>query len=177
MDKNRIELDEAYLSMAEIWAQRSYATRLKVGALLVDPIHRKIVSDGYNGMPAGFPNYEIEIKNLDGSLSTNPLTLHAESNAILKCAVDCGGTKGAVLYVTHSPCSECAKLIIQAGIVKVVYRDEYRITDSLQILKKAGIKVVKLPRVSELPPSKIIHLSWNLFINSMKRWIRRYIKW
>lgn len=144
---NRIDLDEAYMQMAEIWAQRSYATRSKVGALLVDPIERRILSDGYNGMPSGFPNEEVEFTNPDGTLSTNPLVLHAESNAILKCAASHGGSKGCTLYCTFSPCPDCAKLIIQAGIKKVVYRNDYRIAEGIPILARAGIEVVKL-----LPP-------------------------
>jgi dCMP deaminase len=141
---NRIDLDEAYMQMAEVWAQRSYATRTKVGALLIDPIKRQIVSDGYNGMPSGFPNDEVEFINPDTSKTTNPLVIHAESNAILKCAANHGGAEGCTLYVTINPCVECAKLIIQSGIKRVVYRDNYRIQDAIEILNFAGIEVVKL---------------------------------
>ena len=146
MEENRIALDEAYLQMAEIWAKRSYATRTKVGALLVDPIKKKIISDGYNGMPSGFPNEEVELIDEKGYIVTNPLVLHAESNSILKCAAFDGGAEGCTLYVTMSPCNECAKLIIQAKIKRVVYRTEYRIIDSIAILRRAGIEVVKLER-------------------------------
>jgi dCMP deaminase len=138
----RIPLDEAYMQMAEVWAQRSYATRTKVGALLVKD--RQIISDGYNGMPSGFPNEEVEFEE-NGQLVTNPLVLHAESNAILKCAKQGGvSSDGSTLYVTLSPCVDCAKLIIQSGIKRVVYRNEYRIIDSLVILKLAGIEIMKL---------------------------------
>jgi dCMP deaminase len=138
----RIPLDEAYMQMAEVWAQRSYATRTKVGALLVKD--RQIISDGYNGMPSGFPNEEVEFEK-NGQLVTNPLVLHAESNAILKCAKQGGvSSDGSTLYVTLSPCVDCAKLIIQSGIKRVVYRNEYRIIDSLVILKLAGIEIMKL---------------------------------
>lgn len=142
--ENRISEDEAYMQMAEVWAKRSYAVRSKVGALLVNPIERRIISDGFNGMPIGFPNEEAEFESGDGLFATNPLILHAESNAILKCASYTGGAKGCTLYLTLSPCTECAKLIIQAGISRVVYRDEYRIIDSIEILRSAGIKVEKL---------------------------------
>lgn len=135
----RIELDEAYMQMAEVWAQRSYATRMKVGALLVKD--RQIISDGYNGMPTGFPNEEIEYPEGDG-LVTNPLGLHAESNAILKCAKSGGvSSEGSTLYVTMSPCVPCCKLIIQAGIKRVVYRTPYRDLTALDVLRRANIEV------------------------------------
>lgn len=143
---SRIELDEAYMQMAEVWAQRSYATRTKVGALLVDPENRQIMSDGYNGMPSGFPNEDVEILQEDGTLVTNPLVIHAESNAILKCAASDGGSRGCTLYVTINPCVECAKLIIQAGIKRVVYRSYYRITEGIQILERAKIEVIHLEK-------------------------------
>ena len=141
---NRIDLDEAYMQMAEIWAQRSYATRSKVGALLVDPISRRITADGYNGMPSGFTNEDVESTNVDGTKTTNPLVLHAESNAILKCAAAGVSSKGCTLYCTHSPCPDCVKLIIQSGIKRVVYRNDYRIADGIPVLKQAGIEVFKL---------------------------------
>ena len=145
----RIDLDEAYMQMAEVWAQRSYATRAKVGALIVKD--RQIISDGYNGMPTGFPNEEVETMLPDGfmagSLVTNPLVLHAESNAILKCAKNGGvSSDGGTLYATMSPCVECCKLIIQAGIKRVVYRTAYRDPSSLEILKRAHIPVDHLEK-------------------------------
>lgn len=146
----RIDLDEAYLQMAEVWAQRSYATRTKVGALLIDPINRQIVSDGYNGLPNGFPNDEVEFVNPDGTKTTNPLVVHAELNSIIKCAANNGGSKGCTLYVTINPCIYCAALIIQAGIKRVVYRTDYRITEGIEILKRAGIEVIKLEKLE--PP-------------------------
>lgn len=141
--QTRIDLDEAYMQMAEVWAQRSYASRSKVGALLVRD--KQIISDGYNGMPHGFPNDEVEILQADGSLITNELVLHAESNAILKCAKNgSGSSDGATMYVTMSPCMFCCKLIIQAGIKNVFYRNAYRDTSSLEVLERAGIGIVQL---------------------------------
>ena len=145
MTNPRIDLDEAYMKMAEIWAQRSYATRTKVGALMIKD--RQIISDGYNGMPTGFSNDEVEFTNPDGSIETNPLVLHAESNAILKCAKSGGvSSDGSTLYVTMTPCLQCCKLIIQAGIKKVFYRDAYRDMSSLAVLERAGIPVIQLPK-------------------------------
>ena len=108
---------------------------------------RQIISDGYNGMPTGFPNDEVESINDDGFHETNPLVLHAESNAILKCAKSGGvSSEGSTLYVTMSPCLQCCKLIIQAGIKKVYYRTAYRDISSLPVLKQAGIEVVQLSK-------------------------------
>jgi dCMP deaminase len=150
MTTNRIDVNEAYMQMAEIWAQRSYATRSKVGALMVKD--KQIISDGYNGMPHGFPNEEVEYYEdaglAGGVLTTNPLVLHAESNAILKCAKNGGvSSEGSTLYVTMTPCLQCCKLIIQAGIKQVFYRDAYRDMSSLAVLERAGIPVVQLPKV------------------------------
>lgn len=151
MTNSRIDLDEAYMQMAEIWAQRSYATRSKVGALMVKD--RQIISDGYNGMPTGFPNEEVEYVEED-ALITNPLVLHAESNAILKCAKNGGvSSEGSTLYVTMSPCMQCCKLIIQAGIKNVFYRTAYRDLSSLEILERAGIPVVQLKENSNADPT------------------------
>lgn len=141
----RIPLDEAYMQMAEVWSQRSYATRSKVGALLVKD--KQIISDGYNGMPTGFPNDDVEFVNSDGQVETNPLVLHAESNAILKCAKNGGiSSEGSTLYVTMTPCVPCCKLIIQAGIKSVFYRNAYRDLSSLEILAQAGISVTQLKK-------------------------------
>ena len=130
------KFDHSYLEMAEIWAQNSYCKRRKVGALLVKD--RMIISDGYNGTPSGFENVCEE----DGV--TKPYVLHAEANAITKVAKSGNSSEGATLYVTASPCVECAKLIIQSGIRRVVYRDEYRLTDGIDLLRRAGIEVEKI---------------------------------
>ena len=127
------KFDHSYLEMAQIWAQNSYCKRRKVGALLVKD--RMIISDGYNGTPSGFENICEE----DGV--TKPYVLHAEANAITKVAKSGNSSEGATLYVTASPCLECSKLIIQSGIKRVVYRDEYRLTDGIDLLRRAGIEV------------------------------------
>lgn len=139
-------LDLRYLRMAHIWAENSYCTRRKVGALIVKD--KMIISDGYNGMPSGFPNV---CEGEDGL--TLPCVLHAEANAITKIARSGNNSDGATLYVTDSPCIECAKLIIQAGIRRVVYARSYRLTDGLDLLLKAGISVEKV-ELEELNDSK-----------------------
>ena len=130
------KFDHSYLEMAQIWAQNSYCKRRKVGALLVKD--RMIISDGYNGTPSGFENICEE----DGV--TKPYVLHAEANAITKVAKSGNSSEGATLYVTASPCLECSKLIIQSGIRRVVYRDEYRLTDGIDLLRRAGIEVERV---------------------------------
>ena len=130
------KFDHSYLERAEIWAQNSYCKRRKVGALLVKD--RMIISDGYNGTPSGFENICEE----DGV--TKPYVLHAEANAITKVAKSGNSSEGATLYVTASPCLECSKLIIQSGIKRVVYRDEYRLTDGIDLLRRAGIEVERV---------------------------------
>lgn len=136
-EKTRI-LDSRYLRMARIWSENSYCVRRKVGALIVKD--KMIISDGYNGTPSGFPN----ICESDEGV-TFPYVLHAEANAITKVARSNNSSDGSTLYVTASPCMECSKLIIQAGIRKVVFSELYRITDGLDLLCKAGIEVVHLP--------------------------------
>ena len=131
------KFDQRYLEMAEIWARNSYCKRRQVGAILVKD--RMIISDGYNGTPSGFENV-CE----DDEGHTKPYVLHAEANAITKIARSNNSSSGATMYVTASPCIECAKLIIQAGIKRVVYKDEYRLTDGVDLLRKAGIKVEKI---------------------------------
>ncbi len=128
------KFDHSYLQMAAIWAQNSYCKRRKVGALIVKD--KMIISDGYNGTPSGFENICEDENGI-----TKPYVLHAEANAITKVAKSGNSSQGATLYVTASPCLECAKLIIQAGISRVVYRDEYRLTDGVDLLRKAGIEV------------------------------------
>ena len=130
------KFDSRYIEMAEIWAQNSYCKRRKVGALLVKD--NMIISDGYNGTPSGFENVCEE------NGVTKPYVLHAEANAISKVAKSGNNSSGATLYVTASPCIECSKLIIQSGIKRVVYRDEYRLTDGIDLLKRAGIEVEKI---------------------------------
>jgi dCMP deaminase len=128
-------LDGRYLRMARIWAENSYCTRRKVGALIVKD--KMIISDGYNGTPSGFENVcELE----DGT--TKPYVLHAEANAITKVAKSSNNSLGATLYVTASPCLECSKLIIQSGIKRVVYSEMYRLDDGLRLLERAGIETV-----------------------------------
>lgn len=133
-NKQRL-LDERYLRMALIWAENSYCQRRQVGALIVKD--QMIISDGYNGTPSGFENV-CE----DESGSTKPYVLHAEANAITKIACSNNSSKDATMYITASPCIECAKLIIQAGINRVVYSEQYRLTDGIELLERAGIEMV-----------------------------------
>lgn len=145
-EKQRL-LDERYLRMAQIWSENSYCKRRQVGALLVKD--NMIISDGYNGTPAGFPNI-CEENNV-----TYPYVLHAEANAITKVARSNNSSEGSTLYVTASPCMECSKLIIQAGIKRVVFSDLYRIQDGLDLLRKAGIVVVHMPKEEEQLPTTV----------------------
>jgi dCMP deaminase len=139
MDSNQKQflLDSRYLRMAKIWAENSYCARRKVGALIVKG--KMIISDGYNGTPSGFEN-----KCEDDENQTFTYVLHAEANAITKVAKSNNSSEGATLYVTASPCIECAKLIIQAGIKRVVFSEAYRSSDGLNLLKKAGIDTIQL---------------------------------
>ena len=136
MDKDK-KFDRSYLEMAAVWAKNSYCARRQVGAILVKD--RMIISDGYNGTPSGFENV-CE----DESGVTKPYVLHAEANAITKVAKSGNSSEGATLYITDSPCLECAKLIIQSGIARVVYSREYRIADGADLLRRAGIRVEKI---------------------------------
>lgn len=136
-DKQRL-LDERYLRMTQIWSENSYCQRRKVGALLVKD--NMIISDGYNGTPSGFPNVCEDSEGV-----TLPYVLHAEANAITKVARSNNSSDGSTLYVSTSPCMECSKLIIQAGIRRVVFSDLYRICDGLDLLRKVGIEVVHMP--------------------------------
>lgn len=135
-------LDQRYLKMAEIWAQNSYCKRRQVGALLVKD--KMIISDGYNGTPAGFENICEDEEN-----RTKPYVLHAEANAITKVAKSNNSSDGATLYVTSSPCIECSKLIIQAGIKRVVFTENYRLEDGINLLKRANIEIVQVDISSE----------------------------
>lgn len=139
------QFDLRYLEMARIWATNSYCKRRQVGALIVKD--RMIISDGYNGTPAGFEN-ECE----DENDHTKPYVLHAEANAITKVAKSNNSSDGATLYITASPCLECAKLIIQAGICRVVFSDNYRILDGIELLKRANIEIVQLDNLKDERP-------------------------
>ena len=136
MEKNNKQqlLDQRYLQMAETWSQNSYCKRRQVGALLVKD--QMIISDGYNGTPSGFENI-CE----DENDKTKPYVLHAEANAITKVAKSGNSSDGATLYVTSSPCLECSKLIIQAGIKRVVFTESYRLEDGINLLKRANIEI------------------------------------
>lgn len=131
------KFDQSYLEMASVWARNSYCKRRKVGAIVVKD--NMIISDGYNGTPSGFENICEDENGV-----TKPYVLHAEANAITKVAKSGNSSLNATLYVTAAPCLECSKLIIQAGIKRVVYRDEYRLTDGVDLLKAAGIEVEKV---------------------------------
>ncbi|MDR1129480.1 MAG: dCMP deaminase family protein [Prevotellaceae bacterium] len=136
-DSKQLQFDRRYLEMARVWAKNSYCVRRQVGAILVKD--RMIISDGYNGTPSGFENV-CE----DESGATKPYVLHAEANAITKVARSNNSSEGATLYVSTSPCIECAKLIIQAGIKRVVFYDRYRIEDGLDLLRRANIELCYL---------------------------------
>ena len=137
MDK-QTKKDYLYMRMARVWAENSYCIRRQVGALMVKD--QRIISDGYNGTPSGFENVCEDENNV-----SKPYVLHAEANAISKVARSHNSSDGATLYVTASPCIECSKLIIQAGIRRVVYGELYRLTDGIDLLKRAGIEVEYLP--------------------------------
>ena len=136
-DNKQTVLDLRYLRMASIWAENSYCERRKVGALVVK--NKMIISDGYNGTPSGFENVCEDSNNV-----TKPYVLHAEANAITKLARSNGDSDGSTLYVTAAPCIECAKLIIQAGIKRVVYGEKYRLEEGLDLLRRANIEVIFL---------------------------------
>ncbi|MDA3821152.1 MAG: dCMP deaminase family protein [Bacteroidales bacterium] len=140
-DKER-KFDKQYLRMARNWASNSYCKRRQVGALLVK--NNMIISDGYNGTPSGFEN-ECE----DENNNSKDYVLHAEANAISKVAKSNNSSDGSTLYITTSPCIECAKLIIQSGIERVVYSEKYRITDGLDLLERVGIELNHIPNIGE----------------------------
>lgn len=137
--EKQILLDQRYIRMATIWAENSYCTRRKVGAIIVKD--QMIISDGYNGTPSGFENVCETEDNV-----TKSYVLHAEANAITKVSKSNNSSAGATLYVTTSPCMECSKLIIQSGIIRVVFDEKYKNTEGLDILKRAGIKVEEVIR-------------------------------
>ena len=137
MDKQK-KFDKSYLDMAAVWARNSYCQRRQVGAIIVKD--KMIISDGFNGTPTGFENVCEDENNV-----SKPYVLHAEANAITKIARSGNNSDGATLYVTDSPCIECSKLIIQAGIKRVIYAREYRLTDGIDLLRRAGIEVEYQP--------------------------------
>ena len=142
MTEKQRKLDERYLRMARIWAENSYCQRRQVGALVVKD--KMIISDGYNGTPSGFENVCEDDNNV-----TKPYVLHAEANASTKLARSNHTSDGATIYITASPCIECAKLIIQSGIKRVVYGEKYRLTDGIDLLTRAGIEVIYMEVNSE----------------------------
>lgn len=137
LSDKQFALDKRYLRMATIWAENSYCRRRQVGAIIVKD--KMIISDGFNGTPSGFENV-CE----DENDSTKPYVLHAEANAITKVARSSNSSDGATLYVTTSPCIECSKLIIQAGIKRVVFNELYRMHDGINLLKRAGVECVQI---------------------------------
>lgn len=137
MEEKQLTLDRRYLRMARIWAENSYCKRRQVGALIVKD--KSIISDGYNGTPSGFENICEDEQGV-----TKKYVLHAEANAITKVAASTNNCCGATVYVTASPCIECAKLIIQAGIKRVVYSEEYHLRDGVELLQLAGVEVLFL---------------------------------
>ncbi len=146
MDAKQSKLDRNYLRIAKIWSENSYCKRLQVGAIVVK--ENMIISDGYNGTPSGFENI-CEENNV-----TKPYVLHAEANAITKLARSSNNSDGATLYVTASPCIECSKLIIQSGIKRVVYGESYRLSDGLDLMRRAGIEVIQLNINEDEPEEK-----------------------
>lgn len=137
-ENKQLILDRRYLRMAEIWAENSYCERRKVGALIVKD--KSIISDGYNGTPAGFENICEDDEGL-----TKQYVLHAEANALTKVASSTNDCSGATIYITAAPCIECAKLIIQSKIRRVVYSEEYRLRDGVNLLERAGVQVDFVP--------------------------------
>ena len=137
MEEKQLTLDRRYLRMARIWAENSYCKRRQVGALIVKD--KSIISDGYNGTPSGFENICEDEQGV-----TKKYVLHAEAKAITKVAASTNNCSGATVYVTASPCIECAKLIIQAGIKRVVYSEEYHLRDGVELLQHAGVEVLFL---------------------------------
>ncbi len=135
--EKQLQFDKSYLEMAFVWAKNSYCKRRQVGALIVKD--RMIISDGYNGTPSGFENI-CE----DENGKTKPYVLHAEANAITKIAKSSNNSNGATMYVTTAPCIECAKLIIQAGIRRLVYKDSYTVRDGIDLLERVGIEIINM---------------------------------
>jgi dCMP deaminase len=143
-DKSKqLRYDRAYLRLAKSWGQLSYCTRKKVGAIIVkDGV---IISDGFNGTPKGFDNY---CEDTNGE--THWYVLHAEANAILKVAKSTNNCNQSTLYLTHSPCKECSKIVLQAGIIRVVYIEKYKDPAGLNFLERAGLEIVQIENTDEI---------------------------
>lgn len=143
IEEKQARYDRAYLRLAQNWAMLSHCTRKKVGAIIVKD--RMIISDGYNGTPSGFSN---TCENEEGE--THWYVLHAEANAILKVAKSTNNTEGSTLYLTHSPCKDCSKLILQSGIKRVVYMDAYKDKSGLDFLTNAGVIITQLNTIDHV---------------------------
>ena len=142
-DYKQIRYDRAYLRLAESWAKLSHCTRKKVGAIIVKD--QMIISDGYNGTPSGFTN---ACENNNGE--THWYVLHAEANAILKVSKSTNNTAGSTLYLTHSPCKDCSKLILQSGIKRLVYMEQYKDTSGLSFLAEAGLEIIQIKQIDDV---------------------------
>ncbi|MEY5133667.1 MAG: hypothetical protein RLZZ382_203 [Bacteroidota bacterium] len=143
IEEKQARYDRAYLRLAQNWAMLSHCTRKKVGAIIVKD--RMIISDGYNGTPSGFSN---RCENEEGE--THWYVLHAEANAILKVAKSTNNTEGSTLYLTHSPCKDCSKLILQSGIKRVVYMDAYKDISGLTFLTNAGVVITQINTIEHV---------------------------
>jgi len=143
IEEKQARYDRAYLRLAQNWAMLSHCTRKKVGAIIVKD--RMIISDGYNGTPSGFSNH---CENEEGE--THWYVLHAEANAILKVAKSTNNTEGSTLYLTHSPCKDCSKLILQSGIKRVVYMDAYKDVSGLTFLTNAGVVITQINTIEHV---------------------------
>jgi dCMP deaminase len=143
IEEKQARYDRAYLRLAQNWAMLSHCTRKKVGAIIVKD--RMIISDGYNGTPSGFSNH---CENEEGE--THWYVLHAEANAILKVAKSTNNTEGSTLYLTHSPCKDCSKLILQSGIKRVVYMDAYKDISGLTFLTNAGVVITQINTIEHV---------------------------
>ena len=143
IEEKQARYDRAYLRLAQNWAMLSHCTRKKVGAIIVKD--RMIISDGYNGTPSGFSN---SCENEEGE--THWYVLHAEANAILKVAKSTNNTEGSTLYLTHSPCKDCSKLILQSGIKRVVYMDAYKDISGLTFLTNAGVVITQINTIEHV---------------------------
>ena len=142
-DEKQARYDRAYLRLATSWAKLSHCNRKQVGAIIVkDAI---IISDGYNGTPAGFDNC---CENENGE--THWYVLHAEANAILKVAKSTNNCKDATLYLTHSPCKDCSKLVLQSGIKRLVYQEAYKDTSGIDFLKSAGLDIEQIQNIDDV---------------------------
>ena len=142
-EEKQARYDRAYLRLALNWALLSHCNRKKVGAIIVKD--RMIISDGYNGTPSGFPNV---CENASGE--THWYVLHAEANAILKVAKSTNNTEGSTLYLTHSPCKDCSKLILQSGIKRLVFIEAYKDSSGLEFLQNAGVEIIQITQIEHV---------------------------